>query len=387
MASDDDAREHAYRDGADYLADRAAGLFASVQDGTPSAVEWLRRWDAPPTPEGARMALARAHGFPSWAAMESPATPVVDPDDPFVRAFHAIENRRPDVLGELITASPALVSVRGTNGNHLLGIATAQGDPRAVGLLLAAGADPGRGNVHGWAPLHQAAYMGRPDLAGMLLAAGAPPGASARGDGGTPLVMALFWGHPVPSALVDEVGLAPGTLRAAAGLGLTGLIRELEGTPAAVAGRGFYRPHGGFPAWRPTDDPAEARDEAVAWAARSDQPDAIETLVALGADPSRDVYRGTPLAWAAALGRMAALRRLLDLGVDPSGPTTFGGPDHGEGVTPLHLAASDGQTGAIAALLEAGADPSARDGRHGGTPADWARHAHQADAGRLLDGR
>ena len=387
MASDDDAREHAYRDGADYLADRAAGLFASVQDGTPSAVEWLRRWDAPPTPEGARMALARAHGFPSWAAMESPATPVVDPDDPFVRAFHAIENRRPDVLGELITASPALVSVRGTNGNHLLGIATAQGDPRAVGLLLAAGADPGRGNVHGWAPLHQAAYMGRPDLAGMLLAAGAPPGASARGDGGTPLVMALFWGHPVPSALVDEVGLAPGNLRVAAGLGLTGLIRELEGTPAAVAGRGFYRPHGGFPAWRPTDDPAEARDEAVAWAARSDQPDAIETLVALGADPSRDVYRGTPLAWAAALGRMAALRRLLDLGVDPSGPTTFGGPDHGEGVTPLHLAASDGQTGAIAALLEAGADPSARDGRHGGTPADWARHAHQADAGRLLDGR
>lgn len=387
MASDDDAREHAYRDGADYLADRAAGLFASVQDGTPSAVEWLRRWDAPPTPEGARMTLARAHGFPSWAAMESPATPVVDPDDPFVRAFHAIENRRPDVLGELITASPALVSVRGTNGNHLLGIATAQGDPRAVGLLLAAGADPGRGNVHGWAPLHQAAYMGRPDLAGMLLAAGAPPVASARGDGGTPLVMALFWGHPAPSALVDEVGLAPGNLRVAAGLGLTGLIRELDGTPAAVAGRGFYRPHGGFPAWRPTDDPAEARDEAVAWAARSDQPDAIEALVALGADPSRDVYRGTPLAWAAALGRMAALRRLLDLGVDPSGPTTFGGPDHGEGVTPLHLAASDGQTGAIAALLEAGADPSARDGRHGGTPADWARHAHQADAERLLDGR
>ena len=383
MGTEDD-REHAYREGADYFADRAVGLFASVQDGTPSAVEWLARWDAPSTLDGARMALARAHGFPSWAAMASPAAPVVDPDDPFVRAFHAIENRHPEVLGELITASPGVVSLRGTNGNHLLGIATAQGDPRSVGLLLAAGADPGRGKVHCWAPLHQAAYMGRPDLAGMLLAAGAPPSASARGDGGTPLVMALFWGHPVPPALVAEVGLAPGNLRVAAGLGMTDLIRELDGTPAAGAGRGFYRPHGGFPAWRPSGDPAEVRDEAVSWAARSDQPDAIDALVDLGADPARDVYRGTPLAWAAALGRTGAVRRLLDLGDDPSGRTTFGGPDHGEDTTPLHLAASDGQTGVIAALLEAGADPSLRDSRHGGTPADWARHAHQADAERML---
>ena len=384
MSTSGDDREHAYRDGADHFADRAAGLFASVQDGTPSAVGWLARWDAPPTLEGARSALARAHGFPSWAALMAPSAPVVDPDDPFVLAFHAIENRRPDHLGELITASPGLVSVRGTNGNDLLGIATAQGDPRSVGLLLAAGADPARANVHGWTALHQAAYMGRPDLAGMLLAAGAPPAASARGDGGTPLVMALFWGHPVPDALVAEVGLAPGNLRVAAGLGRVDLIGELDGTPAAGAGRGFYRPHGGFPAWRPSDDPAEVRDEAVAWAARSDQADAIAALVGLGAAPDRDVYRGTPLAWAAALGRAAAVRRLLELGADPSGRTTFGGPDHGEDATPLHLAASDGHTGVIAALLEAGADPSLRDGRHGATPAEWARQAHQADAEALL---
>ena len=382
----DDGRERAYREGADYFEDRAVGLFASVQDGTPSAVEWLARWDVPPTLEGARTALARAHGFPSWAAMQSPAAPVVDDDDPFVMAFHAIENRRADVLAEVITASPGVVSARGTNGNHLLGIATAQGDPRSVGLLLTAGADPGQANVHGWTALHQAAYMGRPDLAWMLLAAGAPAHASARGDGGTPLVVALFWGHPVPPDLVAEVGIAPGNLRVAAGLGLLDLIAELDGTPAAGAGRGFYRPHGGFPPWRPSDDPAEVRDEAVAWAARSDQADAIDALVRLGADPGRDVYRGTPLAWAAALGRVGAVGRLLDLGVDPSGRTTFGGPDHGEGATPLHLAAGDGHTGVIATLLEAGADPSVRDGRHGATPADWARHAHQADAERMLAG-
>ena len=338
------------------------------------------------TLDGARMALARAHGFPSWAAMASPASPVVDPDDPFVRAFHAIEHRHPEVLGERLDHRvPGPGVAARDNGNDLLGIATAQGDPRSVGLLLAAGADPGRGNVHGWANLHRAAYMGRPDLAGMLLAAGAPPSASARGDGGTPLVMALFWGHPMPPARwSQQVGLAPGNLRVAAGLGMTDLIRELDGTPAAGRTAASTGPDGGFPAWRPSDDPAEVRDEAVSWAARSDQPDAIDALVDLGADPARDVYRGTPLAWAAALGRTGAVRRLLDLGVDPSGRTTFGGPDHGEDATPLHLAASDGHTGVIAALLEAGADPSLRDARHGGTPADWARHAHQADAERLF---
>jgi ankyrin repeat protein len=167
---------------------------------------------------------------------------------------------------------------------------------------------------------------------------------------------------------------------------MTDLIAELDGTPAAGAGRGFYRPHSGFPAWRPSDDPREVRDEAVAWAARSDQADAIDALVRLGADPDRDVYRGTPLAWAAALGRARAVGRLLAVGADPSGRSTFGGPDHGEGATPLHLAAGDGHLGVVAALLEAGADRAARDALHRATPADWARHAHQDDAARLLDG-
>jgi ankyrin repeat protein len=384
MGTGGEGREHAYRDDIAYFADRADGLLASARDGTAQAVAALARWDAPHTPEGARTALARAHGFPSWAAMASPVRPIADPDDPFVRAYHAIEDRHPEVLAELITAVPGLVRMRGTNGNDLLGIATATGDPRAVGLLLAAGADPARGNVHDWTALHQAAYMGRPDLAGMLLAAGAPPDTSARGEGGTPLVVALFWGHPLPPDLVGAVGLAPRNLRVAAGLGMVDLIAELDGTPAAGAGRGFYRPHSGFPAWRPSDDPREVRDEAVAWAARSDQAEAIDALVRLGADPDRDVYRGTPLAWAAALGRTGAVGRLLALGADPSGRTTFGGPDHGEGATPLHLAAGDGHLGVIAALLEAGAAREARDARHGGTPADWARHAHQGDAVRLL---
>ena len=62
-------------------------------------------------------------------------------------------------------------------------------------ILLERGADVTRANAHGWTPLHQAAYSDLPQLARMLLDAGAPADVSARGDGGTPLVVALFWGN------------------------------------------------------------------------------------------------------------------------------------------------------------------------------------------------
>ena len=40
-------------------------------------------------------------------------------------------------------------------------------------------------------------------------------------------------------------------------------------TPEAQAARGFYRPHSGFPRWRPSDDPQEVLDEALVWAAKT----------------------------------------------------------------------------------------------------------------------
>ena len=68
--------------------------------------------------------------------------------------------------------------------------------------LLAAGADPDLPNNKGWTALHQAAYADPPSdptaalaTLDMLLEAGASPYAEAYGDGGTPLAIALFWGH------------------------------------------------------------------------------------------------------------------------------------------------------------------------------------------------
>ena len=199
--------QHAYRDDLDYHRERASGLLASAIDASPGAVAAFARWDEPLTEAGARAVVAREHGFATWAAFGRHVRSLRASGEPFAQAFDAVEARDLPQLAELLDRSPELVGLRGTNGNDLLGMAGATGDARTVQLLLERGADPARGNAHGWTPLHQAAYSGRVDLAELLIAAGAPTGTYARGDGGTPLVIALFWGHPVPPALVDRIGL------------------------------------------------------------------------------------------------------------------------------------------------------------------------------------
>jgi ankyrin repeat protein len=286
-------------------------------------------------------------------------------------------------LGELLDRFPELVHATGTNGNDLLALAAATRDERLVALLVARGADVGRGNAHGWTALHQAAYLNLPGMARVLLGAGAPVGVPARGDGGTPLSQALFWGHVEVARLLAGHGVVPHNLRTAAGLDDVELLAAVWGGPGAGARRGFYRPHGGFPPWRPSDDPAEVRDEVLSWAARAGATAAIAWLHARGAVLDADVYRGTPLTWAAAKGRVDAVRLLLELGADVNARGTFGGPAHGVGTTALHHAAESGHLEVIEVLLAAGADRTIEDACHGGTPATWAAH-NGRDAARAL---
>jgi len=369
---------HAYREDIDYYDDRAQGLLASAQDGTDGAVAAFSRYDAPLTPDGARTVVAREHGAESWPALERHVAGLRESGEPFARAYRAIEAHDVDGLAALVDEHPDLVAAQGTNGNDLLGMAGATCDERLVAVLLERGADVTRGNAHGWTPLHQAAYSNLPLLARMLLDAGARVDVSARGDGGTPLIVALFWGNRDTAELLAEHGVHPRNLRAAAGLGRL----ELAEQPGAQ--RGFYRPHGGFPVWQPSDDPQEVLDEALAWAARNDRADTLAELVERGAAVDANVYRGTALAWAAACGRVAAIARLVALGADPSGRTSFGGPEHGVGTTALHLAAQNGDLPTIRALLDLGADPAIHDGLYGGTPSDWAAHGGHEDARALL---
>jgi ankyrin repeat protein len=329
----------------------------------------------------ARRDLAQRHGYSSWAALTRHVAALANGDEPttpFMLAYRAVEDGNRDRLAELLDEHPELVRTRGTNGNDLLGMA---GDLASVKLLVDRGADVNRGNDYGWTKLHGAGYSNDRPLAELVLAAGARTDLSARGDGGTPLVAALFWGH---REVVDLLGLEPRNLRVAAGLGRADLVDELVGTPAAGAHRAFYRPHGGFPAWQPSDDPQEILDEALVWSAKADRIEAIDRLVELGAHVEADPYRGTPLTWAAANGRVEAVRRLVELGADPNRRSTFGGPSHGEGVTALHLAAQSGQEAAVDLLLELGADPGIRDALYDGTAAGWATHGCRPDLAERL---
>lgn len=382
--------QHAYHEDFDYYEGRAFGLRASAEDGTEGAVAAFRRWDAPLTEAGARTVVAREHGFATWAALRRHVSSLRESGEPFARAYRAVEARDLEALREELDRFPDLVGAQGTNGNDLLGMAA--GDERQVALLLERGADPARGNAHGWTPLHQAAYGDRQRLARMLLETGAPVDVSARGDGGTPLVVALFWGHRETAELLAEHGVVPFNLRVVAGLGRPRLIDELVGgdgglAPQAGAHRGFYRPHSGFPAWEASGDPQEVLDEALSWAARNDRLEALELLVERGAAVDADVNRGTALAWAAACERADAVRRLLALGADPNARTTFGGPEHGESTTALHLAAQVGHLETIEALLDAGADPTLRDALYDSPPAGWAEHSRRHAASKLLRGR
>jgi ankyrin repeat protein len=330
----------------------------------------------------ARRDLAGRHGFASWRELRRHVEAMrngQEPPTPFVLAYQAVEASDHDQLRRLLDRFPDLVAQRGTNGNDLLGMAEDRG---IVSLLLERGADPNRGNDYGWTKLHSAGYGNDRQLARLLLKAGARTDVPARGDGGTPLVVALFWGHREVSELL---GCEPINLRVAASLGDLDLIRQLAGTPAAGAHRGFYRPHGGFPAWQPSDDPQEVLDEALVWAAKAGRVDAIRLLVELGANVDADPYRGTPLTWAATNGRVESIRALIELGANPNHRGGFGGPDHGNGVTAIHLAAQSGQRQAVLALLDLGADPLITDDLHGGTALGWARAGgHEALADILL---
>ena len=331
----------------------------------------------------ARRDLAQRHGFSSWRELTRHVEALRDesePPSPFVLAYRAVENDDEAALVELLDRYPELVAQRGTNGNDLLGMANALS---LVRLLLERGADPNRGNDYGWTKLHQAGYGNGRELAQVMLGAGGRTDLSARGDGGTPLIVALFWGH---RGVVDLLGREPGNLRVAAGLGDLEMIRALAGTPAAGAHREFYRPHGGFPAWQPTDDPQEVLDEGLVWAAKADRVDALPLLVELGARLDADPYRGTALTWAAANGRTSSIRALVALGADPNQRGTFGGPTHGEGVTAIQLAAQSGKREAVDTLLELGADPSIRDALHNGPASGWARVGCNDEIADFLEG-
>ncbi len=378
-----------------YFEDRAAGLVSMHRGRIPQALAQIRDWhpafaektdaaiaEAAFDLDAARLVYARQHGAASWAELLERIREIADGQrrEPFRDAFVALEKRQFAEFEALVREHPDLPRARGTNGNTLLNLAIslAPDETRIVDLLLAGGADVNQGNDRGWTALHQAGYANKPELAKRLLAAGADPAREGHGEGGTPLAAALFWGHREVSDVLAEAAIAPRNLRIAAGLGRRDLIDacfDASGalTPAAYGGRGFYRPHSGFPVWRPSHDPREVLNEALVWAAKADRVEVLGALVERGADINADPYRGTPLMWAAAKNRLAAAKWLLEHGATIS-RATFGGPSHGQGVTPLHLATQNDFVEMAQLLLDHGADVTIEEDNYHGTAKGWAEH-------------
>ena len=410
-------RTHPFVHDLEYVDERARGLLEVLADGAPATLEQVRTWHpdfAGASDEtvrsaaaartftlaDARLVYAREHGCETWDALAEHLRRLAagEISEPFMDVLEAGRRRDWGRAAELLAAHPDLVRARGTNGNTLLNLACSLIACPAPGVedgdrllpvhrLLAAGADPNQVNDRGWTPLHQAAYRDDSPMVALLLEAGARADLQAHGSGGTPLAVALFWGHREVAEVLAARNIMPGNLRVAAGLGRVDLVRvcftqdgrlSLE----AAAARGIYRPHSGFPRWQPSDDPQEVLDEALVWAAKADRVAAMELLVERGARVDADPYRGTPLIWAAANGRLAAARWLLDHGAGPNQRATFGGPQHGEGVTALHLAAQTNRRPMVELLVARGADPTIEDGIYHSTPAGWAEHfgAHELAA-------
>jgi ankyrin repeat protein len=373
-----------------WIEQRAHGLMLTRRSAGPAALEQIRVWH--PRFEGfsdeeilrarfdendARLVYAREHGFETWDELVqrvNALASVANPEDgePFLAAFRALEAGDAARLALLLKRHRTLARQRGTNGNSLLNLAVslaAKGKFDAAAVideLLAAGADVNDANDRGWTPLHQAAYANQSDLTAKLIDAGADLDPEAHGSGGTPLACALFWGHREVADLLGRHSVAPGNLRAAAGLGNHDLLEMCfndDGTLAAeaFAARGFYRPHSGFPEWNPSADVQEVLDEALVWACKAGRVEVLPRLARAGARLDADPYRGTPLIWAAVCNRLETAEWLVNHGATVNLKATFGGLTHGQGVTALHMAAQNGHLSMVKLLIRCGADPKIKD--------------------------
>jgi hypothetical protein len=220
-----------------YYRDRAGGLLSMLSASERNALRLMREFHphyshaddadirAKVTRDDAEAVLAREHGFSSWSELAARIEALkADPSiEPFRLAFEAIEAKDEGKLAALLKQHPSLAHSSGTNGNQLLHFAVNHDNPRLTGLLLEAGADPDAANDKGATPLTQAAYGGKVWAIDLLLAEGASVDAEAYGDGGTPLALALFWGHREAAERLAEIAVVPRNLRTAAGWGASTL--------------------------------------------------------------------------------------------------------------------------------------------------------------------
>jgi ankyrin repeat protein len=252
-------------------------------------------------------------------------------DDAFLAACaraNSAEARR------LAVADPSLVGRIQSQNPGLLADFAGTGNTAAVRLMLDLGFDSGMARIKpdwvaGETALHAAVAHGCRPMAELLIERGAPLEAKGRG-GRTPLRVAFLcleqqseWTpneHTLPiaealikaGASVEDAGL---TLTAAVCLGRSNDIARLAGEAGA-----------------------EEKQKALAAAAYNGRLDAIDTALALGADP-----------------------KAPNVGLNPN-------------ATALHNAICSGSLDAVQKFVQAGASVDATDGPYQATPLRWAEY-------------
>ncbi|MFZ0544701.1 MAG: ankyrin repeat domain-containing protein [Candidatus Promineifilaceae bacterium] len=397
----DRSLHRAFETDIDYYDGRAFGLHSVYLTGQQRALNLIRQSHprfanasdeaikaADFTMDDARLVLAREHGFADWPALAAHVKRLAQGKviEPFRTAFQAIKDNDVERFKQILTDHPELATTPGTNGNGLLHLAASFHQVGMVNLLLAAGTDVNMTNNKGWTLLHSVAYTsvsGTPGgeemaigIIDSLLVDGADVTAEAHGEGGTPLMQALFWGNRPQAERLAQEGIYPFNLRAAAGLGRLDLMTAFfnpDGSlrPEAGQKRAFHRPHSGFPPWVPSDDRQEIVDEALVYAAKNGRVQVLDYLLNQGANVDAEPYQGTALFWAISAGQPETVRWLLERGADVHHTADFAGE---KSITALHMAAWGGHMESAKVLLQYGADVTHQDPRYGSSPIGWADH-------------
>ena len=355
-----DARALPPQPSLDQYRQQAKELLHASRAGEPEAVRRIRqcpRIREHATPEqrdvyalaDARVAIAREHGFESWAGFASHVEALAHGDAPVARfeaAVDAVTAGDEATLHQLLRDHPTLVRARSTRAHHatLLHYVAANGvedfrqrtpdNAMAIARMLLDAGAPVDAVAHTYgggthqtplnllvSSVHPARAGLQAPLAELLLDAGAAID-GLDGDG-SPLLTALAFQYPDAAAALARRGARVHTVLAAAGLGREELVRrfvDANGHASADVPLASVR-------WlRLPRDPQAHVERALIWAAAHGHTGVVEFLsmqrVNLGA---ADDQGFTALHWAAVQGHRDALDVLLTRRAPTEALNAYGG--------------------------------------------------------------
>ena len=307
----------------DQLRRQAKELLRTAQSGDTGAAARIHAVSDQLILTSAQLALAREHGFTSWAKLKTE-----------VERRQVLDSLDAQLLRELLSGHPELATEPLTGWCDHRGV-TPLGYVAMMRYDTTCGA---------WREVQGTAALARE-----LLRAGVPVD-GAPGDAETPLMTAASYGDAEVAKVLVEAGASltatatpdaggvPGgtALRHAAVFGMTEVAEVLLAAGAS-------------------DIVHAAAAGSIAGMLTADTPDAD---------------RVAALRIAAEHGRLEVIDQLLATG------TPIDGID-GDGSTALHEAAYSGRADSARHLLARGADPNRRDSRFNSTPLGWCRHRRE----------